>query len=79
MKNSSSNYHQNFYHQQLSTSLQEPRNESMVDDVYEQYQICSIPCILNGQITYVIVKVKLFRVYTIKKTLIYIALRESSV
>ena len=52
MKNSSSNCHQNLPHQQLSTKLQEPRSESMVGDVCEQYQICSNPTILNGHITY---------------------------
>ena len=52
MKNSSSYYHQNLPRQQLSTNLQEPRSESLVDGVCEQYKICSIPTILNGQITY---------------------------
>ena len=52
MKNSSSYYHQNLPRQQLSTKLQEPRSESLVDGVCEQYHICSIPTILNGQITY---------------------------
>jgi hypothetical protein len=52
MKNSSSYYNQNLPRQQLSAKLQEPRSDSLVDGVCEQYQICSIPTILNGQITY---------------------------
>jgi len=42
MENSSSYYHQN---------LPQPRSESLVDGFCELYQICSIPTILNGQIT----------------------------
>lgn len=43
METSSSHYHQN---------LPQPRSESLVGGVCELYQICSIPAILNGQITY---------------------------
>lgn len=76
-KNLMSNYLQNLPHQQFSTNLQEPWSESMVDDVYEHYQICSIPTILNGQIMYDSKGEIILSVHH-KENLIYMALRESS-
>jgi hypothetical protein len=49
----------------------------MVDDVYEHYQICSIPTILNGQIMYDSKGEIILSVHH-KENLIYMALRESS-